>query len=204
MLIWSKTTDFSTKKKAHIYTGQTYFWSCSVCGHLFVEHLIQKSWALIWSWSPLCCYNSLHSSGRLSTRCWNIAAGSFFHSATRALVKSGTNVGRLGLARCVFQSNVFIKAFLHQQMSQSAIQKPSLNPQTESNADVEGVWWGWGLGSVQASQVLPHRSRQTIYVWTLLCARGLARPWKLIWWSSRRTVLMLTLLPEAVLFLVFY
>ena len=69
-----------------------------VCGHLFVEHLIPKSWALIWSWSPLCCYNSLHSSGRLSTRCWNIAAGSFFHSATRALVKSGTNVGRLGLA----------------------------------------------------------------------------------------------------------
>ena len=31
---------------------------------------------------PLCCYNSLHFSGRLSTRCWNIAAGTCFHSAT--------------------------------------------------------------------------------------------------------------------------
>uniref|UniRef100_A0A8C7GQ14 Transcription initiation factor IIB n=1 Tax=Oncorhynchus kisutch TaxID=8019 RepID=A0A8C7GQ14_ONCKI len=29
-----------------------------VCGHLLVEHLIPKSWALICSWSPLCCYNS--------------------------------------------------------------------------------------------------------------------------------------------------
>ena len=40
--------------------------------------------------------------GRLSTRCWNIAAGTCFHSATRALVRLGTDVGRLGLAhsRC--------------------------------------------------------------------------------------------------------
>ncbi|KAK6293699.1 hypothetical protein J4Q44_G00360250 [Coregonus suidteri] len=37
--------------------------------------------------------------GRLSTRCWNIAAGTCFHSSTRALVRSGTDVGRLGLAR---------------------------------------------------------------------------------------------------------
>jgi hypothetical protein len=35
------------------------------------------------------------------------------------------------------KSNVFIKPFLHQLMSQSAIQKPSLKPQTASNADVE-------------------------------------------------------------------
>jgi hypothetical protein len=28
-----------------------------------LEHLIPSSWALIWSWSPVCCYNSLHSSG---------------------------------------------------------------------------------------------------------------------------------------------
>uniref|UniRef100_A0A4W5JF29 Transportin-1 n=1 Tax=Hucho hucho TaxID=62062 RepID=A0A4W5JF29_9TELE len=28
-----------------------------VCGHLLVEHLIPKSRALIWSWSPLFCYN---------------------------------------------------------------------------------------------------------------------------------------------------
>jgi hypothetical protein len=35
-----------------------------VCGHLLVEHLIPKSWTLIWSWSPLCCYSSLQSSGK--------------------------------------------------------------------------------------------------------------------------------------------
>jgi hypothetical protein len=35
------------------------------------------------------------------------------------------------------QSNVFIKHFLHQLMSQSAVQKASLKPQTESNAGVE-------------------------------------------------------------------
>uniref|UniRef100_A0A8C7RGW8 Heparan sulfate proteoglycan 2 n=1 Tax=Oncorhynchus mykiss TaxID=8022 RepID=A0A8C7RGW8_ONCMY len=37
-----------------------------VCGHLLVVRLIPKLWALIWSWSPLCCYNSLHSSGKAS------------------------------------------------------------------------------------------------------------------------------------------
>jgi hypothetical protein len=36
--------------------------------------------------------------GRFSTRCWNIAAGTCFHSATRPLVRSG-NVERLVLAR---------------------------------------------------------------------------------------------------------
>ena len=35
------------------------------------------------------------------------------------------------------QSNVFMNPFLHQPMSQSAVQKPSLKPQTPSNADVE-------------------------------------------------------------------
>uniref|UniRef100_A0A674EQI4 Uncharacterized protein n=1 Tax=Salmo trutta TaxID=8032 RepID=A0A674EQI4_SALTR len=35
---------------------------------------------------------------RLSSRCLNIAAGTCYHSATRALVRSGTDVGRLGLA----------------------------------------------------------------------------------------------------------
>jgi hypothetical protein len=30
----------------------------------------------------------------------------------------------------IYQSNVFIKPFLHQPMSQSAIQNPSLKPQT--------------------------------------------------------------------------
>ena len=38
------------------------------------------------------------------------------------------------------QLNVFIKPFLYHLMSQSAIQKPSLKPQTASNADVEARW----------------------------------------------------------------
>jgi hypothetical protein len=40
------------------------------------------------------------------------------------------------------QSNVFVKPFLYQQMSQSVIQKPSLKPQTASNAYVEARWLG--------------------------------------------------------------
>jgi hypothetical protein len=39
-------------------------------------------------------------------------------------------------------SNVFIKPFLHQLMSQSAVQKPSLKPQAASNAGVEAQWLG--------------------------------------------------------------
>uniref|UniRef100_A0A4W5K7K9 Uncharacterized protein n=1 Tax=Hucho hucho TaxID=62062 RepID=A0A4W5K7K9_9TELE len=39
-------------------------------------------------------------------------------------------------------SNVFIKPFLHQLMSQSAVQKPSLKPQTASNAGVKALWLG--------------------------------------------------------------
>ncbi|CDQ99316.1 unnamed protein product [Oncorhynchus mykiss] len=39
------------------------------------------------------------------------------------------------------QSNVFIKPSLHQ-MSQSAVQKPSLKPQTASNVGVEARWLG--------------------------------------------------------------
>jgi hypothetical protein len=35
------------------------------------------------------------------------------------------------------KSNVFIKPFLHQLISQSAVQKLSLKPQTASNAGVE-------------------------------------------------------------------
>ena len=40
------------------------------------------------------------------------------------------------------QSNVFIQPFLHQLISQSAVQKPSLKPQTTSNAGVEAQWLG--------------------------------------------------------------
>jgi hypothetical protein len=29
---------------------------------MLIEYLIPKSWALIWSWFPLRCYNSIHSS----------------------------------------------------------------------------------------------------------------------------------------------
>jgi hypothetical protein len=36
----------------------------TVCGHLLPEHLIPKTRALIWSWSPLCCYNSLQPFGK--------------------------------------------------------------------------------------------------------------------------------------------
>uniref|UniRef100_A0A8C7I6A8 Lebercilin-like protein n=1 Tax=Oncorhynchus kisutch TaxID=8019 RepID=A0A8C7I6A8_ONCKI len=35
-----------------------------VYGHPLVKHPIPESWALIWSWTPICCYNSLHSSGK--------------------------------------------------------------------------------------------------------------------------------------------
>ena len=37
--------------------------------------------------------------GRLPIRCWNIAVGTCFHSAIRVLVRSGTDAGRLDLAR---------------------------------------------------------------------------------------------------------
>jgi hypothetical protein len=37
------------------------------------------------------------------------------------------------------QSNLFIKPFLHQLVSQSAVQKPSLKPKTASNAGVRST-----------------------------------------------------------------
>jgi hypothetical protein len=40
------------------------------------------------------------------------------------------------------QKNVFMKPFLHQPMSQSAVQKHSLKLQTASNAYVEAQWLG--------------------------------------------------------------
>jgi hypothetical protein len=42
----------------------------------------------------------------------------------------------------IFKSILFIKPFLHLLMSQSAVQKPSLKPQTASNAGVEARWLG--------------------------------------------------------------
>ena len=63
-MIESLTEMFSEKhitllQRVNIYT----IWP-KVCGHLLAEHLILKSWSLIWSWSSLCCYNSLQSSGK--------------------------------------------------------------------------------------------------------------------------------------------
>ena len=41
-----------------------------------------------------------------------------------------------------YKWNVFIKPFLHHLISQSAVQKPSLKPQTASNVGVEARWLG--------------------------------------------------------------
>ena len=67
-----------------------------VCGHLLVKHLIPKSWALIWSWSPLCCYNSLHSSGKASTISWNIGA----ITASTLLGRLSTRCWNIGAGTC--------------------------------------------------------------------------------------------------------
>ena len=48
---------------------------------------------------PFAAVTSSILLGRLSTCCWNNAVGICFLSATRALVRSGIDVGRLGLAR---------------------------------------------------------------------------------------------------------
>ena len=49
---------------------------------------------------------------------------------------------RLNLTTVSINQNVFIKPFLHQLISQNAVQKPSLKPQTASNAGVEARWLG--------------------------------------------------------------
>lgn len=54
------------------------------------EHIISKALSLIWSWFfP----NSFDSSGKLSTRCCNIAVGICSPSDTRASVRSATHAG---------------------------------------------------------------------------------------------------------------
>ena len=50
-----------------------------------------------------------------------------------------------GLTLCAvnqIKSNVFLKPFLHQLISQSAVQEPSLKTQTASNAGVEAQCLG--------------------------------------------------------------
>ena len=70
-----------------------------VCGHLLVEQSHSKNMGINMELvPPFAAITASTLQGRLSTRCWNIAAGTCFHSATRALVWPGTNVGRLGLA----------------------------------------------------------------------------------------------------------
>jgi hypothetical protein len=92
-----------------------------VCGHVLVDHLIPK-------------YHS--------TRCWNIAAWTCFNSDTRALVRSGTDVGLLGLA--------------HSWRSNSS-QRCSMGLRS-------------GLCAGQSSS--SYRSQQIISVWTSISARG--------------------------------
>jgi hypothetical protein len=60
--------------------------------------------------------------------------------AATSVAGAATSVA--GAASAINQSNVFIKPFLHQLMSQSAVQKPSIKPQTASNAGVEAQWLG--------------------------------------------------------------
>jgi hypothetical protein len=57
-------------------------------------------------------------------------------------LKGCPQVVRVGNNTSINQSNVFIKPSLHQLMSQSDLQKPSLKPQTASNAGVEARWLG--------------------------------------------------------------
>ena len=48
--------------------------------------------------TPVAAITASTFLGRLSIRCWNIAAETCFHSATRALARVGTDIGELGLA----------------------------------------------------------------------------------------------------------
>ena len=66
--------------------------------------------------------------------------GIFGHSSRSALVRSGTDVGRECLARSLRYNSP------------------------------KGVLSGWGQDSVQAIQVIPHQTRSSMSLWTLLCA----------------------------------
>uniref|UniRef100_A0A4W5KHA7 Methionine--tRNA ligase, cytoplasmic n=1 Tax=Hucho hucho TaxID=62062 RepID=A0A4W5KHA7_9TELE len=61
------------------------------------------------------------------------------------------------------QLHLFMKPFLHQPMSQSAIQKSSLKPQTASNADVGARW----LGKLPRKELIIYLffHLQVFYVW---------------------------------------
>lgn len=57
-----------------------------------------------------CCYNNLHISVGISTRFWSISVGISGHSATWALVKSGTDVNTIkcsvGLRSVLFHAKL--------------------------------------------------------------------------------------------------
>jgi hypothetical protein len=73
-----------------------------VCGRMLIETSHSKIMGNnIYFVPPFAAISTSTCLGRLSTICWNIATGTCFHSATRALVRLGTDVGRLDLARCL-------------------------------------------------------------------------------------------------------
>ena len=123
-----------------------------------VWSLVQQYWRCIWTparltshskimkwiltWSHLCCYNSSHSSGNSFHQMLEHCWGDLPPFSHRCI----SEVGRW--------------CWVLRPGSQSAFQF------------IPKVRLGWGQGSVQTSQVLPHKSWQTISVWTSLCARG--------------------------------
>ena len=78
-----------------------------------IQYVLQINRYLIYICIQTLCYETWLSSG-----------GSCFHWSS------------------INQLHLFVKPFLHQLMSQSAVQKPSLKPQTASNAGVEAWWLG--------------------------------------------------------------
>ena len=79
--------------KAVINTFINITWP-KVCRHLLFQHLIPKSWALIWSWSPLCCDNSQNSSGKAFHEMLEHCCGELLPFSHKSI-----SVGQLGLAR---------------------------------------------------------------------------------------------------------
>jgi hypothetical protein len=53
----------------------------------------------------------------------------------------------------IVKSHLFIKPFLHQLISQSSVQKPSLKPQTASNAGVEAFHFAHTVQYQQQAQM---------------------------------------------------
>ena len=139
---------------------------CSACVNIFIEHHVFSPCLLLLLWNvhrrfPRCSITSDSSSAELGTA---LSLWRSNNSFCRMGVKSTCSIPSQNLCAAhkaehiipehkkfeLFlhlpsddnQSHLFIKPFLHQLMSQSAVQKPSLKPQTASNADVEARWLG--------------------------------------------------------------